>query len=61
MARTAYLAVKVSYVVAAAKNNRKASVSNGNKTMQAVHHGRQANKADRMTRQPGLLALFCAC
>ncbi len=55
MACTACLAVKVSYVSAATKNTRKANVVAGAK------QSRQAIKAARLTRQSGLLALFCAC
>jgi hypothetical protein len=61
MARTTYLAVKVSYVSGCCKKKtiEKQVLGSGNKTMQAGHQGRQADKAVRMTGQQGLLALFC--
>jgi hypothetical protein len=55
------LVVKVSYASGCSKNTWKASASGRHKTKQTGHQGRRPNKAARLTRQSGLLALFSAC
>ncbi len=56
----ANLVVNVSYV-GGQHNFFKAIANIRHKTTQTGHQGRQADKTARLTRQSGLLALFCAC
>ncbi len=62
MVHTANLVVNVSYVSGRCKKTLwKASACSRHKTKQVGQQGKQADKAGRLTRQSGLLALFCAC
>ncbi len=62
MSLTTYLVVDVSYVSGRYKKTlKKASASNGSKTKQAGCQGEHTDKAGRLIRKLGLLALFWAC